>query len=360
MKFSQALLVILVTISSLHSPSALCEVQSKELEFDTSLELETPLIDFGIAKFVLVGEIDLSPNFILTSFQNQKHAESSDTINLSLLSEGFTGHLTLSAYGENGNKIVSQTIPFHFEESPLGDVVLLLPEVGLQIVIGIVTISPRLVVSSSLNSDIVCEGPAASSVDSLLWGNSGEKNIQVIFQSNNKHVSVEMMNIDYNLGVYLEFGLKAFSYEITALSTPSISQTIVSSISEVSIGEYNAIPEADFSFSPTDPTDTDTVTFSDASTDDDGTLVEYLWEFGDGSTDTRKNPSRKFPVGSISVRLTVIDNDGAEDSTTETITILKAPKESLQNIIPGLPNGVLAIIGLLIIILLYYFLFHKK
>lgn len=66
------------------------------------------------------------------------------------------------------------------------------------------------------------------------------------------------------------------------------------------------------------------INFSSAgSTDPDGTIVSYLWNFGDGSTSTLANPSHSYSTaGSKAVTLTVTDDRGgsATDSATTTIT----------------------------------------
>lgn len=55
------------------------------------------------------------------------------------------------------------------------------------------------------------------------------------------------------------------------------------------------------------------VTFSSAgSTDPNGSIVSYFWDFGDGSTSTATNPSHTYMVaGQYVVLLTVTDNQGA-------------------------------------------------
>ncbi|MEA2054191.1 MAG: NosD domain-containing protein, partial [Candidatus Thermoplasmatota archaeon] len=45
----------------------------------------------------------------------------------------------------------------------------------------------------------------------------------------------------------------------------------------------NYAPTANFTHSPTSPTTDDTITFTDTSTDADGTIVDWLWNFGDGN-----------------------------------------------------------------------------
>lgn len=67
-----------------------------------------------------------------------------------------------------------------------------------------------------------------------------------------------------------------------------------------------------------DRTETDRLTpvkFTDRSTDSDGVVVEWLWDFGDGSTSGEQNPSHLYTrLGVFRVTLTVTDNDGASDT----------------------------------------------
>lgn len=60
------------------------------------------------------------------------------------------------------------------------------------------------------------------------------------------------------------------------------------------------------------------VTFSSAgSSDPDGSIASYLWEFGDGATSTMANPSHTYTVpGQYVALLTVTDNKGAKTSNT--------------------------------------------
>jgi PKD repeat protein len=66
------------------------------------------------------------------------------------------------------------------------------------------------------------------------------------------------------------------------------------------------------------------VTFTDGSTDSDGTVVSWFWDFGDGTTNTPQNPRHRYrEPGTYTVTLTVTDNNGAVDSTRKTITVSK-------------------------------------
>ncbi len=89
-----------------------------------------------------------------------------------------------------------------------------------------------------------------------------------------------------------------------------------------SSGGDNSAPSAGFSFAPTDPTTGETVQFTETSEDADGTIASYSWDFGDGSSSTEASPSHTFSLsGTYTIGLTVTDNDGAEDSTSEEITV---------------------------------------
>ncbi|MFS1512197.1 collagenase [Chengkuizengella sp. SCS-71B] len=81
-------------------------------------------------------------------------------------------------------------------------------------------------------------------------------------------------------------------------------------------------PVADIS-GPSSALVNETVSFSsDGSYDPDGTIDFYDWNFDDGSTSTRANPTHTFTApGIYSVRLTVTDNEGRTDTTVTTIRI---------------------------------------
>jgi PKD repeat protein len=67
--------------------------------------------------------------------------------------------------------------------------------------------------------------------------------------------------------------------------------------------------------------------FSDASVDSDGSIVSWLWDFGDGSTSTTRNPSHTYSsAGNYTVSLTVTDNEGAGGQTSSDVSPTEPPQ----------------------------------
>ncbi len=69
-----------------------------------------------------------------------------------------------------------------------------------------------------------------------------------------------------------------------------------------------------------------TATFdASGSSDSDGSVASYDWDFGDGQTGTGVNPTHGYAnSGLYSVTLTVTDDEGATDSKTKEILVLAA------------------------------------
>ncbi len=64
------------------------------------------------------------------------------------------------------------------------------------------------------------------------------------------------------------------------------------------------------------------VSFSNTSSDADGSIASSSWNFGDGSSSSSQNPSHTYAAsGTYTVTLTVTDNDSATDSISKYVTV---------------------------------------
>jgi subtilisin len=85
----------------------------------------------------------------------------------------------------------------------------------------------------------------------------------------------------------------------------------------------NQPPTAAFTYNVSDFT----VHFTDASTDSDGSIESWDWNFGDGITSTDQHPSHTYlNAGTYTVTLTVTDNENATDTISQSVTVSDPPQ----------------------------------
>ncbi|WP_440945645.1 S8 family serine peptidase [Methanosarcina sp. T3] len=66
-----------------------------------------------------------------------------------------------------------------------------------------------------------------------------------------------------------------------------------------------------------------------ASSDSDGSIVSYEWDFGDGNTSSDMNPENTYSTaGTYTVTLTVTDNENAVGTDTATVEVTEASSEN--------------------------------
>ncbi len=94
------------------------------------------------------------------------------------------------------------------------------------------------------------------------------------------------------------------------------------------------IPVADFTVEPAQPRVGRTVSFRDQSVDNDGDIILWEWDLGDGSPITRdRHPVHSYGVaGSYDVRLKVRDDDGHTATLVRSIQVLPVSEETAQGI----------------------------
>ncbi|WP_198664701.1 malectin domain-containing carbohydrate-binding protein [Halorubrum sp. 48-1-W] len=93
---------------------------------------------------------------------------------------------------------------------------------------------------------------------------------------------------------------------------------------DATVGDGNEEPTASFTYSPDSPEAGQQVSFDASGSSDDGTIESYEWDFdGDGETDaTGEQVTNTFDAaGDYDVELTVTDDDGVNDSATETVSV---------------------------------------
>ena len=105
-------------------------------------------------------------------------------------------------------------------------------------------------------------------------------------------------------------------YAIVALNGGSYPVSVF--IPKASKDDDNRKPVANFTYSPSEPTNWDTVQFIDNSRDRDGRVVKWRWSFGDNTGSSLRNPTHVYSEpGVYIVTLKVWDNKGRRCLTQE-------------------------------------------
>ena len=86
--------------------------------------------------------------------------------------------------------------------------------------------------------------------------------------------------------------------------------------------DYAAGPTANFTAAWADAQSTQ-LRLTDTSTDPDGQIIAWKWDFGDGTTSTARNPPLKSwaRAGVYTITLVVTDNLGHQGNTSTQVTI---------------------------------------
>ena len=87
---------------------------------------------------------------------------------------------------------------------------------------------------------------------------------------------------------------------------------------ELDLGSANAAPTAGF----TSEASGKRIRFADTSSDSDGIIASWYWDFGDGETSTEQNPSHRYrQAGTYTVTLQVEDDRGALASSERELVV---------------------------------------
>ncbi len=145
-------------------------------------------------------------------------------------------------------------------------------------------------------------------------------------------------NVEMIANSYTAFGNDGnhFNLAINSGSNSAVSQTVADAIHDASDhlpvyadfvslanGGGGNIPPVAEANGPYNGNTNASISFSSAgSSDSDGTITNYSWDFGDGNSSTLANPTHSYTsAGSFTATLTVTDNQGASTNDVASVTV---------------------------------------
>lgn len=190
-----------------------------------------------------------------------------------------------------------------------------------------ITISPKP--TANFTSSNACLGNATNLVDASI--SNGDILTQWSWDIDNDGV------IDYTTQnpstIFASVGTN--NVELTVTTNKGCSDTFTSNVNVLSN------PTGDFTIE-SNPCESNSITFSNTSTNGSGTITSWNWDINNDGTieSTLSNPLFEFNnLTSVTILLTIEDDNGCIDSTIKTIDIIKT--ELNENIVPNIftPNG---------------------
>jgi PKD repeat protein len=182
----------------------------------------------------------------------------------------------------------------------------------------------------TLNVDIsVLNTPPVASFD--FFPSSPKSNEEITFSDRSVDTESEIASWSWNFGdgaksdernpVHEYSGEGYFSVTLVVTDSEG-GQNTVSRLVKIE----KSPPTADFSYSRMSPTvDTD-IQFTDKSSDSDGTIVSWDWDFGDDYHSNIQSPTHEYvDPGRYTVTLKVLDDDGQEDTHNIRINVQQIP-----------------------------------
>jgi PKD repeat protein len=186
------------------------------------------------------------------------------------------------------------------------------------------------IVSGDLDPTVVVENqPPASDPGGTYSGTVG---VDVIFDgsgSSDPDGTIQFYDWDFGDGT-MDFGAGPVpSHTYTATNEYQVTLTddagdMASDTTTATIGSGTLAPLADANGPYSADIGTELTFDGTGSSDPDGSIVSYNWNFGDGTTldDGGPTPSHSYATaGTYNVTLTVVDNDGLSDSDSTSASI---------------------------------------
>jgi PKD repeat protein len=118
---------------------------------------------------------------------------------------------------------------------------------------------------------------------------------------------------------YATAGTKTFRMRVTT-DEPLDNQTTEGQT--VNVAQANRPPTSAFAFSPSSPMVGDDVLFAENASDPDGNALTYLWNFGDNTSSTMRNPVHTYlSAGTKTVTLRVSDGSAPPVTSTRQVVV---------------------------------------
>ncbi len=101
----------------------------------------------------------------------------------------------------------------------------------------------------------------------------------------------------------------------------------------------NSSVHANFTYTPLSPNDLDNVSFQDTSLVQEGSIIAWSWDFGDGNHSTLQNPIHNYgDEGNYMVFLTVTTTMGINDTIGKLVAVSNLPPTAQYTYTPVSPN----------------------
>ena len=158
---------------------------------------------------------------------------------------------------------------------------------------------------------------------------SGIAPIEVVFSSTSTDSDGNIVSTEWNFGDGATASGTSAVHTYTSAGTYTVTLTVtdddgaIAQVSrQINVAE-NQVPVASIDMDNTSGFAPVSIEFSAAgSSDSDGSITQYAWNFGDGTTTTGETAAHTYETpGTYTVTLTVTDDKGADDSETAQIEV---------------------------------------